>query len=222
VNRWLWDVYARCYDVIARLTPYESMVVTLLDEVPERPGRVLDAGCGTGNLSRALGRKQPGEIVAVDLSAVMLRVARRKNPLVRHLSVDLDGDLGELSGAFDVIVCGNVLYALADPGKTMAGLRDRLVPGGRLVVTTPRDGAGTGAILREHVRARGVGSLARIIVPLLVVGVINARLLRTRSYHFLTRAQLRDVLRTDDIRPTYSDQAWLAVYTAPQKPAVPQ
>ncbi|GIF22071.1 SAM-dependent methyltransferase [Actinoplanes tereljensis] len=214
MNTALWDLYARCYDVIARLTPYERMVLTLISEVPEGAGRVLDAGCGTGNLTRALRAREPGEIVAVDMSPVMLERARRKNPGATHLRVDLDGDLAELPGTFDAIVCGNVLYSLADPARSMALLISRLNPGGRLVVTTPRDGAGTGVILRDHIRSRGVLSLGRIILPLLVVGVINVRLLRDSAHHFLTRDQLRDMLATDDIRLTYSSQAWLAVHQA--------
>ncbi|HEX5198958.1 MAG TPA: class I SAM-dependent methyltransferase [Actinoplanes sp.] len=210
MNTALWDVYARCYDAVARLRPYEKMVREIVGEVPERPGRVLDAGCGTGNLTRALTAKQPAEIVAADLSAVMLRRSRRKNPGVRHVRADLDGDLAEVSGVFDVIVCGHVLYALRDPARALATLKSRLAPGGRLVLTTPRAGAAMGPIVREH----GVLALWRFLLPLLVVGAINARILRTSSYHFLTRAELSTLLGTDEIRPTYSGQSWLAVYAA--------
>jgi SAM-dependent methyltransferase len=204
----LWDVYARCYDSIARLQPYQDMVLEVVGEVPENAARVLDAGCGTGNLTRALNARQPGEVVAADLSAMMLDRARRKNPDAVHIRVDLDRDLDGIPGQFDAIVCGNVVYALDDPARAIARLRDRLTPGGRLIVTTPRRGARTGPILRDHIRARGVLSLLPIILPLLVVGAINARLLRTSSYHFLTREELN----TDDIRETYSGQAWLALY----------
>ncbi|WP_433833167.1 class I SAM-dependent methyltransferase [Actinoplanes sp. CA-015351] len=208
----VWDLYARCYDVIAGLSPYRKMVFDLMDLVPERPRRVLDAGCGTGNLTLALSSKSPGEAVAVDLSPVMLEVSRRKNPDVAHLRADLDGDLAELPGEFDVILCGNVIYALADPARTVELLKKRLVPGGLLLVTTPRAGAGVFPILAEHIRERGIVSLWRVILPLLVVGVINARLLTASAHHFLTRDQLREVLGTDRIRTTYSGQAWLAVY----------
>ena len=215
----VWDVYARCYDVIGRLEPYRRMLREVIDEVPAAPGRVLDAGCGTGNLTRALLDARPGtaEVVAVDLSAAMLARARRKNPRATHIRADLTGVTGE----FDVILCGNVLYTLDDPGRAMAVLKKRLAPGGRLIVTTPRAGAGTGRILRDHVRARGWLSLLPALVPLLVVGVINARLLRTAAYHFVTREQLRGLLGDADIRPTYSDQAWLAVVTAPGRPSAP-
>ncbi|WP_433378939.1 class I SAM-dependent methyltransferase [Actinoplanes sp. CA-142083] len=209
MNTALWDVYARCYDAVARLRPYEKMVLEIAREVPERPGRVLDAGCGTGNLTRALAAKHPREIVAADLSAAMLRRSQRKNPGATYVRADLDGDLAEVSGVFDVIVCGHVLYALADPARTLATLKSRLAPGGRLVLTTPRAGARMGPIVREH----GILALWRFILPLLVVGVINARILRTSSYHFLTRDELSGLLGAAEIRPTYSGQSWLAVYS---------
>ncbi|BBH69497.1 hypothetical protein ACTI_61820 [Actinoplanes sp. OR16] len=214
MRRRLWDVYAWCYDVIAGLTPYREMVLRMIDAVPEEPGRVLDAGCGTGNLTRAVRERRPGEVVAADLSPVMLERSRRKNPGVTHVRADLDGDLRELSGAFDVILCGNVLYAVADPERTVALLKSRLAPGGRLIVTTPRAGAGVTAILRDHVRDRGLLSLVPVILPLLAVGVINARLLNAASHHFLTRDELAVMLGTARISATYSDQAWLAIHDA--------
>lgn len=211
----LWDVYARCYDAIAVLAPYQRMLRDVVDEVPEGAAlRVLDAGCGTGNLTRALIENRPevGEVVAVDRSAAMLSRARRKNPAVTHLPADLDGALGEVSGPFDVILCGNVIYALADPARSIKALKGLLAPGGRLVVTTPKAGADTRRILRDHVNRHGIASLRRIIVPLLFVGLINARLVRTAAYHFLTQEQIKDLMGTDAVRPTYSDQAWLAVF----------
>ncbi|MEU4689444.1 class I SAM-dependent methyltransferase [Actinoplanes sp. NPDC023714] len=216
MRRLLWDVYARCYDVVARLSPYERMVCEIVGEVPLQPGRVLDAGCGTGNLTRAVRARRPGEIVAVDLSPVMLERSRRKNPGVTHVRADLDGDLREVPGAFDVILCGNVLYAVTDPERTLAVLKSRLAPGGRLIVTTPRAGAGVTAILREHVRDRGVLSLGRIILPLLAVGAINVWLLGSAAHHFFTRDQLAALLGEAEIRATYSEQAWLAVLPSPR------
>jgi SAM-dependent methyltransferase len=214
----LWDFYARCYDAIAGLQPYQQMLHDVIDEVPTRPPpqRVLDAGCGTGNLTRALIESRPdvGQVVAADRSIVMLRRARRKNPGVTHVEADLNGELAELSGSFDLIVCSNVLYALTDPRRSMAVLKGRLTPGGRLVVTTPKAGVDTKKILRQHISVHGFASLRRIIVPLLFVGLINARLVRTAAYHFLTRDQLRELMGTDAVRPTYSDQAWLAVYSS--------
>ncbi|BAL89587.1 putative methyltransferase [Actinoplanes missouriensis 431] len=208
----IWDVYARSYDVVATLTPYRKMVGELMGEVPDGPRRVLDAGCGTGNLTAAVRARQPAEIVAVDASEAMLERSRRKNAGVVHLRADLNGDLADVTGEFDVILCGNVLYALADPARTVALLKSRLSPGGRLVVTTPRAGAGMRAILGEHIRDRGIVSLGRVIVPLLAVGVVNARLLHSPAHHFLSRAELSAMLGTERIRTTYSGQAWLAVY----------
>jgi ubiquinone/menaquinone biosynthesis C-methylase UbiE len=211
----LWDAYARCYDVIAVFQPYQQMIADVVAEVPRQPSprRVLDAGCGTGNLAQALLTVRPdvGEVVAADRSVAMLRRSRRKNPTATHLQVDLDGELGELSGSFDVIVCTNVLYTLADPHHSLTMLRRRLTPDGRLVVTTPRARVDTKKIVRQHIELRGAASLRRLVLPLIVVALINARIVRTAAYHFLTRDQVCELLGTDAVRLTYSDQVWLAV-----------
>jgi trans-aconitate methyltransferase len=211
----LWDLYARCYDTIAVLQPYQQMLEDVISEVPTQPAprRVLDAGCGTGNLTEALLVLRPdvGEVVAADRSVAMLRRSGRKNPTATHVQADLNGELGELSGSFDLIVCVNVLYALANPHHSLAMLKSRLVPGGRLVITTPKARADTRKIVLQHIRARGVASLRRLILPLIVVALINARIVRTAAYHFLSGNQVRELLGTDAVRLTYSDQVWLGV-----------
>jgi SAM-dependent methyltransferase len=214
-ERSLWDIYARCYDAIAVLQPYQQMLDDVIAEVPTQPApcRVLDAGCGTGNVTQTLLIMRPdvGEVVAADRSVAMLRRSRRKNPTVTHVQADLNGQLGELSGSFDLIVCTNVLYTLANPRHSLTMLKSRLAPGGRLVVTTPKARVDTREIVLQHIRARGVGSLRRLILPLMVVALINERIVRTPAYHFLTGDQVRELLGTDAVRLTYSDQVWLGV-----------
>jgi len=102
----------------------------------------------------------------------------------------------------------NEPVGLPDPERAVAVLRKA---SDLVILTTPRKGAAMGPILREHIRVRGLASLLPVVVPLLVVGVINVRLLRTGGYHFLTRDELCDLLGTGDVRPAYSGQGWLAV-----------
>jgi trans-aconitate methyltransferase len=211
----LWEIYARCYDAIAVLQPYQQMLADVIAEVPTRPAprRVLDAGCGTGNLIQALLVTRPdvGEVVAADRSVAMLRRSQRKNPTATHVQADLNGNLGELAGSFDLIVCANVVYALANPRHSLTILKSRLAPGGRLVVTTPKARADTKKIVLQHIRAQGVASLRRLVLPLIVVAVINARIVRTAAYHFLNGDQVRELLGIDAVRLTYSEQVWLGV-----------
>ena len=51
----LWNLYARCYDRITGLLPYQEMLDEVVAALELKPGmRVLDAGCGTGALAERL------------------------------------------------------------------------------------------------------------------------------------------------------------------------
>lgn len=107
----------------------------LADALASRSSRILDAGCGTGRVGGELARRGH-RVVGVDLDPELIEAARLDYP-------DGDWRLGDLSTLslpgeeFDLIVCaGNVLPFLA-PGtaaSVLAGFRDLLAPGGRVVV----------------------------------------------------------------------------------------
>ncbi|MCH0567088.1 MULTISPECIES: class I SAM-dependent methyltransferase [unclassified Streptomyces] len=102
--------------------------------LPERPGDVLDLGCGTGSLSLlavGLGHR----ITGVDRSPAMLERARDK--LAGHDAVFLPGDaaappVGERR--FDAVLVRHVLWTLPAPDRVLRRWRDLLRPGGRLVL----------------------------------------------------------------------------------------
>ena len=90
--------------------------------------RVLDVGCGNGDLSRYVaGLAGPGgEVVAIDRSEQALAMARTINveagaAHIQYRAVDLSGDLPDL-GRFDAIVGRRVLMYLPDAAKTLKRL----------------------------------------------------------------------------------------------------
>jgi ubiquinone/menaquinone biosynthesis C-methylase UbiE len=97
---------------------------------------VLDAGCGTGNAAEWLAPRC-ARVIAADLSAPMLRAARRRLPdhdNVTFLRADVrDLPLGDAS--IDAAVCILVLHHLEHPAEALAELRRVLRPdGGALVL----------------------------------------------------------------------------------------
>ena len=97
------------------------------------PRRVLEVGCGPGELSARIRDEIGAEVVAVDTSPRMVELARG-----RGLDARL-GDVQELEFAdeeFDCAVAAWMLYHVPDVERALAELARVLVPGGRLVAVT--------------------------------------------------------------------------------------
>ncbi len=96
--------------------------------------RVLDLGCGFGQLSRWLGAERAMSVLGIDLSEKMLAraVAETTDPAVTYHRCDLD-ELELPPGSADLIVSSMALHYVEDFGRLAATMFDALVPGGHLV-----------------------------------------------------------------------------------------
>lgn len=94
---------------------------------------VLDAGCGTGRVTRELAARGL-EVAGVDLDPVMLATGMRKAPQLNWLVADLETvDLGRTFDA--ILMAGNVMIFLTpgSEGRVLANLARHLVPGGLVI-----------------------------------------------------------------------------------------
>jgi len=97
--------------------------------------RVLDVGCSSGYLAEPLS-KRGNVVVGIELDPVAAREAERW--CERVLVGDLEAmDLPLPPASFEVVLCGDVIEHLRDPGAALARLRPFLRPGGSLVASTP-------------------------------------------------------------------------------------
>ena len=100
------------------------------------PGyRVLEVGCGTGNVLRVLRQACPeGKVVGLELWLDGLRFAqqRSRGPLVQ-------GDVrnSPFGKPFALIGMFDVLEHIPEELETLVALREALAPGGRLMLTVP-------------------------------------------------------------------------------------
>ena len=128
--------FAWTYDAVAAVVSGGRWSTWGLAALHYQHGRVLELGCGTGNLQRALAGRTADAPVGLDVSAQMLAITRRKllragRPirLIRAAAQALPFQLA----AFDSIVATFPTDYIADP-PTLAEVYRVLRPGGRLIV----------------------------------------------------------------------------------------
>jgi ubiquinone/menaquinone biosynthesis C-methylase UbiE/uncharacterized protein YbaR (Trm112 family) len=170
VVAWTYDMVAGRYDAIKQFDPQEEgwfvadPLLLRLDSVEH--SRVLDVATGTGRLPLALLRNHyRGQIVGLDLSSGMLRVARRKlSPYGDRVGLVWQ-DARYLpfgDGVFDAVACLEALEFLPNPRDALAEMVRVLAPGGGLFVTNRvgRDAR----LLPGHAIRRA--ELEQVLVPL--------------------------------------------------------
>ena len=103
--------------------------------LPARGGRAVDLGCGTGQHA-ALLADHYDEVLAVDLSAPMLDLARQKRPRdnIRYQQRDLTEVSPRKDGTFDLVFTAHTLHHVPDLELSLIELRDLVRPGGQAVV----------------------------------------------------------------------------------------
>jgi SAM-dependent methyltransferase len=135
-----FDEYRKLAETEDRMWYFRALHRRLEDglarALPRGPARILDAGCGTGGFLRALRASRPEwTLTGVDLSPVACVLARQRTPVPI-----VEASLARLpfaDGAFDAVVCGDVLYHLEDVGEALREIARCLRPGGVFVANEP-------------------------------------------------------------------------------------
>ena len=178
---------AACYRTVQALLRRPSARRRFVRErIAPWPGcRVLDLGCGTGDLIPFL---PPCEYVGIDGNSAYLQTARRLYP---HGPTFSALDLGELRpgslGEFDIIVALGVLHHLDDAtaAKMLEFAAGSLSPLGRFVSHDPVFAAGQSTVSRwlvardrgQHVRSEErMRTLIQAAFPRVEATVVNGNL----------------------------------------------
>ncbi len=107
-------------------------------EVQERPLKILDVACGTGDMMLCMRRSLEkrnlsGEFYGLDCSEEMLRIARRKVPFAK-LSVGTAEEMPYPDGSFDVVTIAFGIRNFSDRKKAIKELYRVLKPRGKLLI----------------------------------------------------------------------------------------
>jgi SAM-dependent methyltransferase len=95
--------------------------------------RVLIAGCGAGHFAQYLLERIGCETLCVEKHPALVRLARARGLWVKAGTL---GDLPEEDSGFDHILFLETLERTLSPKRALEAARERLAPGGRLVIKT--------------------------------------------------------------------------------------
>lgn len=183
-----------------------------LDAVEQHRGRplgeadrVLEVGCGTAALAAAAAART-GSAIATDISMRWLVLAKKRLAELGVEGVELvccnAEDPPFSSGAFTLVVAGDVIEHVASQPAFAGGCARILEPGGLLFLATPNRYS---LSLEPHVRLWGVGMLPRGLAKRYVKAVRHApyehvRLLSSRALRsMLQRAGLEPAIVAPEI-----------------------
>lgn len=140
------------YDRAGAFVP--KLATDLVELLAPRAGeRVLDLGCGTGDLTQQIAERGAA-VVGLDASSEMVNEARRKHP-----SLDLrvgDGQELAFDGEFDAVFSNATLHWMPRADDVARGVARALKPGGRFVAEFG------GARCVQTVRAAVAATLAEL------------------------------------------------------------
>ncbi|PSK57898.1 hypothetical protein B9Z65_9100 [Elsinoe australis] len=117
----------------------QTAVSTLLAAARTVPGRILDAGCGTGLAGVALAKVGAKDVDGLDFSRGMLDVARKTGAYKVLEEADLSLPVKRATGSYDAVTCvGTLTKAHVGPRPALEEFV-RVVKKGGVVVATVLD-----------------------------------------------------------------------------------
>lgn len=102
-----WNKIASLYeDKFMDMPYYNESYDTFCDLLEQRNARILEIGCGPGNITKYIFNKRPSfEITGIDVAPNMIELARKNNPKAEFICID-GRDILSLNKKFDAIICG--------------------------------------------------------------------------------------------------------------------
>lgn len=204
---------------------WRELFELLVREGDLRGRRVLEVGCGTGQLAVALAEEARARVWAVDAEPAMAELARGRGVAARVASAE---SLPFKDGWFERVLMRLVVH-LVDRGRALPELRRVLAPGGRAAIATfaPEHFDGFWLVrlfpgLEAIDRAR-FPRVAALEEELLAAGFAGTRVVRLSQRHELSRDAALERIRGRHIS-TFDllDEAELAEGTARAERELPE
>lgn len=141
LNEKFWERYLNSYDVLNDIHPYRQLLVDICSLLKIIPNEIiLDAGCGTGNLSVVM-KKMGAKCIGLDSNIAAVHIYNQKIGDHQGIEGNLTQKFPFPDKSFDKIVCNNVLYSIASEkrGEVLKEFYRVLKTNGILVISDPVD-----------------------------------------------------------------------------------
>lgn len=133
-----WNKVASLYEEkFMHLDLYNETYDFICDTISKEKAKILDVGCGPGNISKYLLSQRPDfDILSIDIAPNMIELAKKNNPTADFLVMD-SLNINEIQAKFDGIICGFCLPYLSqtDSKKLITDCYNLLCENGLLYIS---------------------------------------------------------------------------------------
>lgn len=133
----LWDFWAKRYKNLwvqkYSLKPTRDRIKALINTQDYKSKKLLDIGCGTGQLLSELDDLENLSLSGLDFSKEMIRQSKKANLNAKHYHMDVD-DLDQVNDKFDIITCSHSLPYYKNKRRTLEKISQILDDNGKTYI----------------------------------------------------------------------------------------
>ena len=231
----IWDLYATVYDSLPKhFKPYQELVKEIVNDVGKHSGkgRVLDAGCGTGNYSIALANNDY-DVIGIDSSISMLKRAEKKRQSINAQNIqfqrlNITEKLPYPDNHFDCVISIHCLYTIKETKSVLSEYFRVLNPIGIFILSENQRPISIIHCLKDAKRKYGLGNAVSVFYNLFLLGIIILIIGErqvTGFYHYWNESELREILSEIgfdiiSIKETYTNNTDLLVISTKGHPTI--
>jgi len=106
-------------------------------ELIKKESVILEVGCSSGYLTKALKENLNCKIDAVEIDTKVVKKAKKFTRKLVAGSIEADNVLKQIDGKYDYILLLDVLEHLSNPEKVLRNLKNNLKKNGKVLASTP-------------------------------------------------------------------------------------